>query len=159
TSWGRGKTIQIKCGVMARRLNVFVEGEGLRQRPESLPIPFSRRAAAPKIVRGDGFDPNFNGAADDVLVRVRVLADKKSGHAVLPATWAAVKIVQAGHRVRGSRANLRNRQDAPLRVAEHYKITGCCCDFPGNSQWLGEYRVTNRRHRLNFVNLLGVCNR
>ena len=77
-SWRRGKTSEIKSGVMARCLRVFVEGKGLRQRPERLPIPFSRGAVVPKVVSGDCFDANFNDASDDVLVRVRVPADNKS---------------------------------------------------------------------------------
>lgn len=113
----------------------------------------------PKVVGRDGFDANFNGASDDVLVRVRVLADKKSRHTGLRATWAGVKIVQAGHRVRRGRANLPNGQDAPLRVAEHYKIAGGRRHFSGKSQWFGHYRVANRRRGLNFFNLLRLRNR
>ena len=78
-----GKTSQIECGVMLCCLGVFVERERLRERPESSPIPFLNRAVVPEIVRDDGFDANFDGASDQVLVRVRVPADKKSRHAGL----------------------------------------------------------------------------
>jgi len=46
----------------------------------------------------------FPRCPDDVLVRVRMRADKKSGDTDLLATWAAVKIVQAGHHVHGTRS-------------------------------------------------------
>ena len=138
TIWVVGKTPLIEQGIVVRRSGVLVKRERLRQRPESSPIPFLYWPVVPKIVRGDGFDANFDGAANDVLVRIRVLADKKSRDADFRTTWTIVKIIEAGHHVRGGCANLPNGQNAPWRVAERYKIPSRRCHFAGNCCRLGE---------------------
>src|ERR1700722_2328839 len=111
-------------------------------------------AAIPKIVRCDGLHANFNGARDDVFVRVRVLADKNCRHAVLRTAGTGVKIVQAGYGIRGGRADLTDGQYAPLWIAEQYKIARRRAHFSGKSEWFGNERLAKRIRGLDFFNLL-----
>jgi len=106
--------LPIDRGVVVHSPRVCLEREGLRQRPENPPIHFVW-GRGPKIctvtARCQFHMPRRCNCA-------RPDARHKKSETDLLATWAAVKIVQAGHHVHGTRSNLAKSQDTPLWIAE-----------------------------------------
>src|SRR5579863_2867079 len=87
-------------------------------------------------------------------MRVGPLADKKAGRADLRASGADAEIVEGGNLVRGGRADLRDRQCAPPRIAERHEIAGGRFHFARKTHWFGKKWTGGRHWRVHFLDLL-----